>query len=151
MVGYTNISIFRPGDFCYIVLYSVRLPDCQEKPDFLEGRITDVDQPPMPKSASDPLWRFWKGRSRDIRTISAIVTADPRKTQDDVVDPVEIYQEPHKDYLVIAPAEHEDYLCRIIERQRQMYEIQRARIQALERRLEKFMGPHLATGSSQNI
>jgi len=117
MVGYTKAAMtFRPGDFCYIVAYNIMLADQQERLSFLEGMVLDVDQPPVPTSIYHPLWKFW-GEKPEIRSISALVTADPRATQKLAVDPIRLCEEPQRDYLVIAPQEHEEYLYRVIEKQ----------------------------------
>lgn len=154
MVGYTHTDTFKPGDFCYVVVYSLTLPTLEEssreRMDFLEGMVNDVDQPPVPKSIYHPLFKFWPERPELIRTISAMVTNDPWETQKAAADPLSLHEEPSRDYLVITPFEHDAYLHRVIQqqarkirRQEKMGDIQLARIKALERRSGN--GSHLAT------
>jgi len=144
MVGYTNTAIFKPGDFCYIVAYTV-VPAESEKIAFLEGMVTDVDLPPVPKSIYHPLWKFWDPKPDMIRSIGALVIADPRGTQNDAVEPLLLNQEPPQDYLVITPGEHEDYLYKIIheqehtlDRRDKFIRVQQRSILTMKKRLEKY-------------
>ncbi len=138
MVGYTNAINFKPGDFCYIVVYTIVPPEHHEKPEFLEGMVTDVDKPPVPKSLYHPLWKYWSEKPAIVRSISAMVTADPRETQIYALEPVLLNEEPKKDYLVITPEEHDNYHYKIIERQAKMNHVQLARIRTLEEQVRKF-------------
>ena len=141
MVGYTNVATFKPGNFCYIVVYSLTLPSFYGRMDFLEGTVIDVDKPPVPKSIYHLLWKFWGEKPELIRSIAALATADSRETQKNVIEPVVLDHEPSKDYLVVTPEEHDKYLYNIIERQSKMNRIQQARIRALEERVEKYTLP----------
>lgn len=143
MVGLTTYTEFKPGDDCYIVVFTPISRD-QKVIEFLEGKVKEFASAGAVLPYDHPLLRYLNISQKMIRAIHAEVT-DPKVANRSPIDPIHIHQEPQRNYLVVPPQECVRYLKQAItqtqnslERTQKMNFVQQQRIGQLETTLSHY-------------
>ncbi|MEK6905110.1 MAG: hypothetical protein AABX24_01790 [Nanoarchaeota archaeon] len=147
MAGLTYTP-FRPGDFCYVVVYTPIPPRYALEAEFLEGMVKEVNHVPKEMPPDHPLWRYSQVPPKMVQSICAIVTSDPSAALRHPTDSIKINQEPGRNYLVVHPREYVHHLTKQmreqieqagkqIEKLGKMNKVQAERIRGLEEKLQQ--------------
>ena len=148
MAGLTYFP-FRPGDFCYVVVYTPIPPHYVLEAEFLEGMVKEVNHVPKEMPPDHPLWKYFQIPPKMVQSICAIVTSDPSAALRHPTDSIRINQEPGRSYLVVHPREYVHHLKKQmegrieqtgkqIEKLEKMNFVQTERIRNLETALRRY-------------
>ena len=131
MVGLTYTT-FKPGDFCYIVLFNPHLFSTQTEAEFLEWEVKKFNSTPRMVSASHPITNFLQASAQTVYTINAKVSYDPYVAARDPLDLTLLSQEPEQPYVVIHPRDHVRNLEKLLRLRDKMHVVELHRIHSLE-------------------